>query len=54
MENAEPILENSEGTVKFTSKWMLIQLKLHLNPYVEHKCIHKKIGTFLYKNASCM
>ena len=29
---------------------MLHQLKLHLNSRIEHKCMHKKFGTVLYRN----
>ena len=49
LENTEHISENNEGTIKFTSRWMLNQLKLHFNSHMEHKCIHKKFGTILYK-----
>ena len=48
-ESEEHILKNREGTVKFTSRWMLHQLKLHLNSHIEHKCMHKKFGTVLYR-----
>ena len=48
-ESEEHILNNREGTVKFTSRWMLHQLKLHLNSHIEHKCMHKKFGTVLYR-----
>ena len=47
-ESEEHILENKKGTVKFTSRWMLHQLKLYLTSHIEHKCMHKKFGTVLY------
>ena len=48
-DNEEYILENKEGTVKLTLRWMLHQLKLHLNSQIEHKCMHKNYGTMLHK-----
>ena len=47
--DSECILEGKEGTIKFTSKWLLIQLQMHLHLHMEHTCIHKKFGTLLYR-----
>jgi hypothetical protein len=35
------------SAIKFTSRWLLRQLTLHLHRYMESKCIHKKFGTAL-------
>ena len=43
------MLEGREGTIKFTSSWLLKKLKMHLNKHIECKCIHKKFGTILFK-----
>ncbi len=39
------ILENSEGTVKFSSKWLMKQLTVHLYTHIASKCVHKQFGT---------
>ena len=43
------LLEVGEGTVKYTTCWLLSQLILHLEPYIEFKCIHKKFGTVIFR-----
>lgn len=43
------VLEVGEGTVKYTTRWLLSQLILHLEPYIEFKCIHKKFGTVIFR-----
>ena len=48
-ENKDKLLESSEGTVKFTSRWLLKQLTVHLHSHMSCKCIHKKFGTLLFK-----
>lgn len=42
-------IENSDSITKFTSRWLLHQLILHLKPALSFKCIHKKYGTILYR-----
>ena len=49
-DEAEPItLQCEEGTIKFTSKWLLKQLQLHLHRHMDYKCVHKKFGTVLFR-----
>ena len=48
-ETQEQILENKEGTIKFTSRWLLHQLNLHLNAHMNHVCVNNKFGILLYK-----
>ena len=40
-------LEVSEGTILFTSKWLLNQLIVHFQDHMKYKCIRKKFGTIL-------
>ena len=42
-------LEVGDSTVKFSSRWVLNQLIIHLNSYMQYKCIHMKYGTLLYR-----
>ena len=42
-------LEVGENKVKFSSRWVLNQLIIHLNPYVQYKCIHMKFGIVIYE-----
>lgn len=46
---SENILESGEGTVKFTSRWLLKQLTVYLHSHMNYKCVHKKFGTILFK-----
>ena len=48
-ENQECVLESQEGTIKFSSRWLLKQLIIHLHPHLNSKCIHKKFGVLLFK-----
>ena len=48
-ENDVPILECTEGTVKFSSSWLLKQLLTHLHSHMEHKCVHRKFGIILFR-----
>ena len=41
-------LEGLEGTVKFSSRWLLQQLILQLHEHMSYRCVHKKFGTILY------
>ena len=34
-------IESSEGTIRFSSKWLLRQLTVHLYPNIASKCVHK-------------
>ena len=45
-------LEVSEGTITFTSKWLLSQLILHFQDHIKYKCIHRKFGTVLFHKGS--
>ena len=45
----EDILEGAEGTVTFSSKWLLRQLVGYLHTHMDYKCVHKKFGTILFK-----
>ena len=40
--------KGKEGTIKFSSKWLLKQLLVHLHLHMNHRCVHKKVGTVLY------
>ena len=42
-------LDVGDSIIKFSSRWVLNQLMLYLNPYMECRCIHKKFGTILYR-----
>ena len=42
-------LEMEEGSVKFTSRWLLNQLILYLKLHLSFKCIHRRFGTLLYR-----
>lgn len=42
------VLEMSDSTVKFSHKWLLHLLIIYLQPYMQYKCVIKKIGTLLY------
>ena len=44
-------LHVGDSVVKFSSKWLLHQLIIHLNPYIEYKCVHKKYGAVLYRKS---
>ena len=48
LDNDEQILEGREGTIKFSSRWLL-QLIMHLCKHMEHKCVYKRFGTVLYR-----
>ena len=48
-DSEEHILESGEGTVKFASRWLLKQLKVHLHSHLDCKCIHKKNWGFIQK-----
>ena len=46
--SADLHLDLEEGTIKFTSQWLLSQLLIYLNKYINYKCIHKRFGTILF------
>ena len=48
-ESDEQILEGREGTIKFSSCWLLKQLIMHLCTHMEYRCVHKKFGTVLWR-----
>ena len=41
-------IETEDTTLKYTSRWLLNQLILHLGVHMNYKCIHKKYGVMLY------
>ena len=46
------MIEVSDSTVNFTHKWLLHLLIIYLQPYMQYKCVVRKIGTLVYpKNA---
>ena len=48
-QNLTLTLEENDCTVKFSSRWLLGQLIIHLNPHMQYICVHKKFGTMLYR-----
>ena len=42
-------LDVGDSIIKLSSRWVLNQLMLYLNPYMECRCIHMKFGTILYR-----
>ncbi len=42
-------LDVGDSTIKFTSKWLLNKLIVHLHSYMNSKCVHKKYSTILYR-----
>ena len=49
VKNQVHVLKSSEGTIKFTSHWLLKQLTVHLHSHMSSKCIHKKFGILLFR-----
>ena len=47
-EDGDLNLEVRDGTIKFTGKWLMSQLIIHLQPYMGYKCIVPRLGTLLY------
>lgn len=41
-------LEVENGKIKFSSRWLLQQLIIYLQPFMNFKCIIKRIGTLIY------
>ena len=41
-------IELNDGSIKFSSRWLLHRLIAHLQPYMGYKCVVKKLGTLLY------
>ena len=50
--HSEVYLELGEDHIKFTLKWLMKQLILHLHPYMHYTCVAKKLGTLLYSRTS--
>ena len=46
--SVECTIETEDGSVKFTSKWLLKQVLVYLHHHLESKCVHKRYGTVLY------
>ena len=53
-ESDEQILEGGEDTIKFSSRWLLRQLIMHLCNHMDYKCIHKKFGTMFFRKGGDM
>ena len=43
------VLEVGEGTVKYTTRWLLNQIILHLQSFINYKCVHTKFGTIIFR-----
>ena len=42
-------IEIGENVVKYSSRWLLVQLILYLGIHMQYKCVHKKFGIVLYR-----
>ena len=42
-------LEVGEGTIEFSSRWLLNQLIVYLHEHMSCKCVHRKFGTILFR-----
>lgn len=42
-------IETEESTLKFSSRWLLNNLIIHLNNFLNFKCIHQRYGMMLYR-----
>ena len=51
-DNDDPHLQLGDGTIKFSSRWLLHQLITYLKPYMNYKSVINKIGTLLYPRDS--
>ena len=45
-ESNDIYIDIGEGTIKFTSNWLLNHLVIHLHQHMSYKCIHKKFGLY--------
>ena len=43
------VLEVGEGTVKYTTRRLLNQIILHLQSFINYKCVHRKFGTIIFR-----
>lgn len=41
-------LEVGENTIKFSSRWLMSQLIMYLQPFMDYKCVVRRLGTLLY------
>lgn len=41
-------LEVGENTIKFGSRWLMSQLIMYLQPFMDYKCVVRRLGTLLY------
>ena len=44
----ECIVDTEEGSVKFSSKWLLKQFLVYFPHHLDFKCVHRRYGTVLY------
>lgn len=44
----ELTLETDDSILRFSSKWLLNNLIVHLHEFLQFKCIHKRFGTIRY------
>ena len=42
-------LDVGEGTIKYSTQWLLNQLIAHLQQHASYKCNHKRFGTVLFR-----
>ena len=42
-QNLTLTIEENDCTVKFSSRWLLGQLIIHLNPHMQYICVHKRL-----------
>ncbi len=45
----EVYLDVGEGTIKYSSRWLLNQLIVYLQDLMSYKCVHKRFGTILFR-----
>ncbi len=50
--SADCIVDTEEGSVNFTSKWLLKQVLLYLHHHLKFKCVHRRYGTVLFPKNS--
>ena len=46
--HAECTIDTEEGSVNFTSKWLLKNVQVYLHHHLKSKCVHRRYGTILY------
>ena len=54
IKSAQIVVEVGDGSVNFSSRWLLHQLIIYLDTFMAHKCMHMKFGTILYRKGADM